>query len=226
MDKELCFKIENDSLYLEQVLVDYMGIPIFFLCKSKQQYFIALCTDIEELNYIVTKLSLDYVYKLLRGQISMRDVILRQEEYWNIISGDEISQDKVKKEDISSLDEGILPEEGAYFKLLTKEIERFVNNFENSFFANENYSKIEKKLSLSEGATELPDLLIKEINVYNELLDYKIEKPLFSPNNSLYNEKMNSIKTKEVNIDKLKCESQQNGFKLMIPCINNMADAA
>lgn len=221
MDKELCFKIENDSLYLEQVLVDYMDIPIFFLCSSKQQYFIALCTDIEELNYIVTKLSSDYVYKLLRGDISMRDVILEQKEYWNIISGDEISQDKVKKEDISSIDKGILPEEGAYFKILTKEIERFVNNFESSFFATENYSKIEKKLSLSEDTTELPDLLIEGVNVYNELLDYKIEKPLFSLNNSLYKEKMNSI-----NIDKLKCESQQNGFKLMIPYINNMAEAA
>ena len=69
-------------------------------------------------------------------------------------------------------------------------------------------------------------MLIKGVNVYNELLDYKIEKPLLSPNNSLYKEKMNSIKTKEVNMDKLKCESQQNGFKLMIPYINNMAEAA
>ena len=36
MNKKLCFNIENQYLYLEQVLVDYMDIPIFFLCKDKK----------------------------------------------------------------------------------------------------------------------------------------------------------------------------------------------
>ena len=31
MNSKLCFRIENIELYLEQVLVDYMDIPIFFL---------------------------------------------------------------------------------------------------------------------------------------------------------------------------------------------------
>lgn len=74
MNKKLCFNIENQYLYLEQILVDYMGIPIFFLCKDKKQYYIALCTNIDKLNYIVTKLSLSDVYNLLHGKIPMRDV--------------------------------------------------------------------------------------------------------------------------------------------------------
>ena len=69
MSRELCFNIENQDLYLEQVLVDYMDIPIFFLCKNKKQYYIALCTDIDELRYIVTKLSLSEVYNLLHGKV-------------------------------------------------------------------------------------------------------------------------------------------------------------
>jgi len=67
MNKKLCFNIENQYLYLEQVLVDYMGIPIFFLCKDKKQYYIALCTNIDKLSYIVTKLSLSDVYNLLEN---------------------------------------------------------------------------------------------------------------------------------------------------------------
>ena len=35
MDKELCFSIENTDLYLDQVLVDYMHVPMFFLCKGE-----------------------------------------------------------------------------------------------------------------------------------------------------------------------------------------------
>jgi len=73
MSKELCFNIENQDLYLEQVLVDYMDIPIFFLCKDNRQYYIALCTDIDDLGYIVAKLSLSEVYNLLHGKMPMRD---------------------------------------------------------------------------------------------------------------------------------------------------------
>ena len=89
MNKELCFNIENENLYLEQILVDYMDIPIFFLCEGENQYYVALCTDIDELSYIVAKLSLLDVYNLLHGKIPMRDAILKQNEYWDIVSGDE-----------------------------------------------------------------------------------------------------------------------------------------
>ncbi|MCI6552701.1 MAG: hypothetical protein MR430_04040, partial [Lachnospiraceae bacterium] len=65
INKELCFNIENNNLYLEQILVDYMEVPIFFLCRGANQYYVALCTDIAELHYIVAKLSLPDVYNLL-----------------------------------------------------------------------------------------------------------------------------------------------------------------
>ena len=35
MDRELCFYIEGNALYLEQVLVDYNSIPIFFVCRDE-----------------------------------------------------------------------------------------------------------------------------------------------------------------------------------------------
>lgn len=134
MSKELCFNIETENLYLEQVLVDYMDIPIFSLCKGKIEYYIALCTDIDELSYVVAKLSLSDTYNLLHGKIPMRDVILKQKEYWEIISGDEIALNIVTKCAISNLESSLLPEENACFKILTKQIELFVQQFDNEYF--------------------------------------------------------------------------------------------
>lgn len=120
MSKELCFNIENENLYLEQVLVDYMDIPIFFLCKGKKEYYIVLCTNIDEFSYVVTKISLLDTYNLLHGKILMRDVILKQKEYWEIISGEEIELDLVTKCAMCNLELSVLPEENAFFKVLTK----------------------------------------------------------------------------------------------------------
>lgn len=130
MSEELCFCIENENLFLEQVLVDYKDVPIFFLCSNKKYYYLALCTDIDELSYIVTKVSIQDVYKLLHGQIPMRDVILKQKEYWNIISEEDICLDIVTKCPITQLDTSVLPQENAYFKVLTKKLESFVYKFD------------------------------------------------------------------------------------------------
>ena len=116
MNKELCFIIENKKIYLEQILVDYMEIPLFFLCKEREQHYIALCVDMEELRYILAKLSLSDVYNLLHGKMPMRDVILKQQEYWDIISGDDITSDIVTKNSIGMLDLSLLPEENAVFQ--------------------------------------------------------------------------------------------------------------
>lgn len=133
MNKELCFNIENQYLYLEQVLVDYMDIPIFFLCKDKKQYYIALCTNIDKLSYIVTKLSLSDVYNLLHGKIPMRDVFLKQQEYWEIMSGDKVGIDMVTKKKIETLEQSLLPEPNVYFKILTKQIELFVQEVDDEY---------------------------------------------------------------------------------------------
>lgn len=94
-----------------------------------------MCIDIEELRYIVTKLSLTDVYNLLHGRIPMRDVILKQGEYWLIKSGVEISLDVITKHGIDMLDISLLPETNAYFEILTKEIEMFVQQFDQEYFA-------------------------------------------------------------------------------------------
>lgn len=119
MGQELCFCIEDNNLYLEQVLVDYMEVPIFFLCKDETEYYIALCIDFECFNYIVCNVSIVDVFNLLHGKLPMRDIVQKQNDFWEIISGEDISKDFVVKKNISQLDYNVLPEKGACFEILT-----------------------------------------------------------------------------------------------------------
>ena len=131
---ELCFRIENIELYLEQVLVDYMDIPIFFLYKSESNYYLVLCADVDELNYIIVRLSMNDLYELLHGERSIRNIILKQKEYWNVISGEEISLDKVEKLSIPELDVSLLPKEDVYFEIVSMKLENYVKKFDMEYF--------------------------------------------------------------------------------------------
>lgn len=134
MNSNLCFRIEGIELYLEQVLVDYMDIPIFFLCKGESNHYLVLCTDIDGLNYIIVRLSMNDVYDLLHGGESIRNAILKQNEYWNVISGKEIPLDKVEKLSISKLSSSLLPKEDVYFEIVSTKLENYVKKFDTQYF--------------------------------------------------------------------------------------------
>ena len=134
MNSNLCFRIEGIELYLEQVLVDYMDIPIFFLCKGESNYYLVLCTDVDELNYIIVRLFMNDLYGLLHGERSIRNTILKQNEYWSVISGEEIPLDKVEKLSISKLGSSLLPKEDVYFEIVSTKLENYVKKFDIQYF--------------------------------------------------------------------------------------------
>ena len=168
MSEELCFCIEGNSLYLEKTLVEYENIPDFFLCKSKRRYYIALCIDIEVFCYIVVSVKTPDVFQLLHGKIPMRDIFLMQEEYWKILSGEEIIFDVVEKHAIEEVDNTVLPEEGACFKILTEEMEDFVQNFDNEFFYAEYKEEYVDFSIVQKDAFEESTILIETENVVSE----------------------------------------------------------
>lgn len=130
MNRTLCFHIENKNLYLEQVLIDYNHIPIFFLCKDERQYYLALCIDIEEFNYIIVTLSVSELSNLLHGNIPMRDIFLKKDYYWEVISNEDIFSDTVTKHKINQLIYSLLPKENVYFQVLTEEVETFIQKLD------------------------------------------------------------------------------------------------
>ncbi|MCD8347796.1 MAG: hypothetical protein LUD16_07565 [Lachnospiraceae bacterium] len=150
MENNVFFIIDDKKLYLEQVLVDYMDIPIFFLCKSESVYYIALCTDIEESAYVVVNANSLDIYNMIHGKESMRHSILKQKEYWEIISDDDVSKDIVRRHPMTELDSSCLPEENACFQILTDEMSSFVRKFDNYFLKSENFVPKKEKLDLRE----------------------------------------------------------------------------
>lgn len=229
MSKELCFNIEGINLYLEQILVDYMDVPIFFLCSGKKQYYVVLCTDVDELNYMVLKLPLVDVYNLLHGKMAMRDIILKQKEYWDVISGENVASDRVVKKEIDSVDITLLPEENACFEVLTEQIQLFVQGFDNEFFATKHFTESDKKADINELFENLSlDAILKDVEQFTRLLDCKIEKSLRT-NVYWYDEKMNSVKTTEVtfgNWEEVGRIEIDDLFKLEELYVNHIADAA
>ena len=74
------------------------------------------------------------VYGLLHGKELIRNAILKQKEYWNVISGEEISLDTVGKLSISELDVILLPKEDVYFEIVTEKLKNYVKKFDTEYF--------------------------------------------------------------------------------------------
>lgn len=154
MNKTLCFIIESTKIYLEKVLVDYMGVPIFFLCRNSKQYYLALCTNIDELQYFVTKITPQQIFDLLNGSIAMREVILQQPEYWEIISNENPENDIVYKHPMEDIDRDLLPQENTVYEILTPDIKEYAKKFDRIF--DESYFSWENQKDIYSQSTLFP----------------------------------------------------------------------
>ncbi len=178
MEKELCFCIQDNKLYLEQVLVDYNDIPIFFVCKDCELFYVVLCSDIEELKYVIVNVSCVDLHRLIHGMLSMREVFTKQESYWEIMSGEEIEQDMVTCKSINELDCSVLPEAGACFEILTNEVASYVEKFDREFGLKESDEWLERS-DFSEKFLKVicqygPEIAEKFVEVYEGQFMQKI----------------------------------------------------
>ncbi len=223
MSKELCFIIEKKELYMEQVLVDYMDVPIFFLCKDKSQYYIVLCVNMEELQYIVTKLPLVDVYELLHGKLPMRDSILKQDIYWMIESGEEICMDIVIKHKISDIDYSLLPEENACFEVLTERIKKYVQNFDEEYLKEKYSFNCDETINIFENIEiAIGKNLFTNLNGVFKMFECKMGGTVSSDVSS-YNEVMMNIVD---NSKKVEQKEIGSAFELGESMVNCIATAA
>ena len=132
MKQKAYFKINSKDLVLEEVLVDFNGIPIFFVCKDyDEQYYVALCYDIDNEQYIVVKTNINTLFDLLNQKITMRNLFLSETEFWDITMSENIENDYCVKKDISKIEKEVLPYEGEYFEIVTKTQQGFLNKIKN-----------------------------------------------------------------------------------------------
>lgn len=160
MNKELCFILNDHKLYLEQTLVDYDTIPILFLCRSDDEYYIALCTNLEEYEYIVCNISIFDVHELLNGNIYMDEVFKIPECCWKVISGEDIDSDQIVIMNTLDLKDSMLPEKKSYFEALTKDVKEYIKTF------NEDFNSRFLKDLISDSDLEKISLNIKKKSLY------------------------------------------------------------
>lgn len=139
MKEQVFFIIEGQELVLDQVLVEFDETPIFFVCKYNQDYFISSCADLEEERYIVTRISLNRLSKMLHGKITMRELILQSDKFWDIIVGEDAGKDIVVEESISKMPLDVLPYEGAYLKIATEDLEEYVEKIDAILYGEEGW---------------------------------------------------------------------------------------
>lgn len=122
-----CFTINGNELYLVLNLVDFNGIPLYFICKDNTgQYYIYLCYDIDYEKYIIVKTDIDRIYKLLTQNITMRDIITMESEFLDVsILGEE---DICSLKDMKNINLDILPDKNSYFNITNEHfLEEFLN---------------------------------------------------------------------------------------------------
>ena len=137
MNEKLCFTIEGEELYLDKVLVDYHDIPIFFICIGARGYYVVLCTNMEELSYIIVKPSLSELNNMLHGKITMREIFAKQLQYWEVRTGNTVSSDAVLLKNICEANLSDYPDKGARFEILTSEEEEYVKRIDEQISNND-----------------------------------------------------------------------------------------
>ena len=126
MSEIKCFKIDDRELSLEHNLVDHNGTPMFFVCVDQEElYYVVLCTDVDDEKYIIVESSVVEIVKLLHQEITMRDMIVSQREYWDIEVGDDISDDVCILKNITNIPLKDLPSEDSIFKVVTLDLINF-----------------------------------------------------------------------------------------------------
>lgn len=139
MNKKECFIINERILYYELSLIEFERIPMLFVCSHDKQYYIALCTDIDELEYVVVSCSLLELYLMLNGTIPVRQIFEMQGHFYLVSSGATIDEDVVLYKGIDEIDSSALPLPDAYYKILTNDVKQFYAKIEREIYSRNDY---------------------------------------------------------------------------------------
>ncbi len=143
MSDEPCFILDSEYLQLEKILIQYNGIPIYYICTDRNHnYYIVLCVDIDNEKYYIVKSSVNRILDLLTGKITMRNILLAQRTYWEVLVGDSIENDVSQLKVTSKIDHSLLPIEDSNFILVTEELKKYCDIIRDIVFPETDYSSL------------------------------------------------------------------------------------
>lgn len=217
MDENIYFIIGDRKLILDKVLVEFNEAPIFFVCKSEQTYFIVSCVDLEKERYLVAEIRLSNLSKMLRGKITMRDLIIQANRFWEVTVGEDILQDDVIEKNLKTISIDELPYDNEYLVLATKDLKEYSEIIEGKLYSEETWGDtIQRSLSESvenffKTVNEQYEIILESI-YDNLVMKYIMDRSEDFDDETVYN--------KEISNDKINISSSTT-TKLEIQINNN-----
>lgn len=123
--------LKDNELYLDCVFIEFNELPIYFSCVSNNQYYLGLCCDFDNQNYVVVESSAKEISEMLNGKISMRSTFSCKTKHWVVTSGEDTSSDEITLINAPYLEEDVLPKEGAKYTVATKKVKQYLSRIEN-----------------------------------------------------------------------------------------------
>lgn len=130
MKKEICFIIEKDELYMDQILIDCDGIPFFYVCKGRSERYLVLRNGYEKESYIIEKIDNADLINMIRGRVSMRETMQKPSIFWSVVTAENIELDNVQQQSIEDIPLEDLPYENTYYEILDDEVEEYLEILE------------------------------------------------------------------------------------------------
>lgn len=168
MTNDLFFVINQEHVYIDLELINFNDIPVFFICKSREKYYLALCYDLDEEKYIVIETKTILLLDMLTQKITMRDMYKHVDSFWQIEYGDNPEQDVVYQKQIGELDTSLLPIEGEVYEVFDDDVKEYREKLWTNIVANAVYKSIKKSYSLLSASLEN---LTNNINQYFETIE-------------------------------------------------------
>ena len=128
MEDILCFRIEGRSLYLDHVLVDFDGTPLFFVCKDETDYYLVLCYDTDRFEYYVAMCGLDEIKHMICGEIPMAAPMLSSKKVWRVVTSEEFDDDIVRFIGADGLDRSALPGDDAFYEIVDEDVRGYLDD--------------------------------------------------------------------------------------------------
>lgn len=172
MDKEVCFFINGNTLFLDKVLVSFNDTPIFFVCcDSDKKYYIVLCTNMEDLEYIVVSCSPQLLYQMLSKKVEMRKPFISANNFWNIKAGETVENDEVQYLESDKLDLDDLPYPNAFYEARKKDDIEYVERIAASYFVEDNFCAMDEIADVDKKASTLVGMSLEFVAQIEQYFD-------------------------------------------------------
>ena len=103
MNNKVCFILEGKELYIDEVFVDFNELPIYFSCISDDKYYLALCCEYDNQNYVLVESSSKEIVEMLTAKITIRSTFTKKVKHWVVVAGEDITKEQLQENDFETV---------------------------------------------------------------------------------------------------------------------------